>query len=209
MSMANDPAVIYIVDDNPAVLDAIRWLVEEVGLLAKAFATPQEFVDELDPQSIGCVVLDVRMPGMSGLELQDFLSRKKINLPIIMVTGHGDVPMAVRAMKKGAFEFLQKPFNDQILLDTIISAIKHHKSVVAKTKQRQKASEILSSLTRREKQVLDLVRGGESSRKIAQKLNISIRTVEGHRAKIMDKLNAHTVAQLLKITQMAEQTSFE
>ncbi|MFK7891170.1 MAG: response regulator transcription factor [Granulosicoccus sp.] len=203
-SIDENTATVYIVDDNPAVLDAIRWLVEEVGLSAKAHASPQEFLNDIDSQSFGCVVLDVRMPHLSGLELQDLLAEKSVTLPIIIITGHGDVPMAVRAMKNGAFEFLQKPFNDQILLDTIFAAIKLHKSIVIKARQREIAVRGLARLTRREREILDLVRNGESSRRIAKKLNISVRTVEGHRAKIMDKLNASTVAHLLQVTLEAE-----
>ena len=195
---------VYVVDDNPAVRDAIRWLVEEVGLCAKVYATAQEFLNDYNPLAVGCLVLDIRMPGMSGLELQDYLVRDNISLPVIVVTGHGDVPMAVRAMKSGAFEFLQKPFNDQTLLDTIFSAIKHHRSLLDSLRQKSAACKKLASLTKREKQVLNMLRTGESSKDIARKLNISVRTVEGHRAKIMDKMNSHTVAQLLEAAHAAE-----
>ena len=195
---------VYVVDDNPAVRDAIRWLVEEVGLCAQVFSTAQEFISEFNPDAIGCLVLDVRMPGMSGLELQDYLIQNNISLPVIVVTGHGDVPMAVRSMKSGAFEFLQKPFNDQTLLDTIFAAIKHHQSIVDSARKRSQACRNMASLTRREKQVLEMLRVGESSREIAEKLHISIRTVEGHRAKLMVKMNSHTIAQLLDAAHTAE-----
>jgi len=195
---------VYVVDDNPAVRDAIRWLVEEVGLQAQVYSTALEFIDDFDPAAVGCLVLDIRMPGMGGLELQDYLQSKDYTVPVIVVTGHGDVPMAVRAMKCGAFDFLQKPFNDQTLLDTIFLAIKHHKSIMESARQRLLASKNLSTLTRREGQVLKMLRAGKSSREIAEKLNISVRTVEGHRSKIMDKMNSHSVAQLLELAHVAE-----
>jgi len=195
---------VYVVDDNPAVRDAIRWLVEEVGLRAQVFATAQDFIAEFNPESVGCLVLDIRMPGMSGLELQDYLQQQNITLPVIVVTGHGDVPMAVRSMKSGAFDFLQKPFNDQTMLDTIFLAIKHHQALIDTARQRSQACENIASLTRREKQVLKMIRAGESSREIAEKLHISVRTVEGHRAKLMDKMNSPTVAQLIEAAHRAE-----
>lgn len=195
---------VYVVDDNPAVRDAIRWLVEEVGLCAQVFATAQEFIQAFDPDITGCLVLDVRMPAMSGLELQDYLRENVISLPVIIVTGHGDVPMAVRSMKCGAFDFLQKPFNDQTLLDTIFMAIKHHQSIIDNARERSQACKNLASLTPRERQVLQMLRDGESSREIAEKLHISVRTVEGHRAKLMLKMNSSTVAQLLDTTYRAE-----
>lgn len=213
-SQAAVPATVYIVDDNPAVRDAIRWLVEEVGLCAKVFTNAQDFLADFDndmeadkhadAESVGCLVLDIRMPGMSGLELQDLLVEKNIGLPVIVVTGHGDVPMAVRSMKTGAFEFLQKPFNDQSLLDTIYAAIKRHQAIVDESRQRAEAASNLARLTRREKQVLSLIRAGESSKEIAAQLHISVRTVEGHRAKLMEKTQSHTVAQLLEVAHVAE-----
>lgn len=195
---------VYVVDDNPAVRDAIRWLVEEVGLRAQVFSTAQAFINEFDPDAIGCLVLDVRMPGMGGLELQDYLLSNHISVPVIVVTGHGDVPMAVRSMKNGAFDFLQKPFNDQTLLDTIFLAIKHHQSIVENARQRSQACQNLATLTRREEQILKMLRAGNSSRKIAEDLHISVRTVEGHRAKIMDKMNSSSVAELLELAHIAE-----
>lgn len=205
MELPEAPASrVYVVDDNPAVRDAIRWLVEEVGLCAQVYSTAQEFISEFDPDAIGCLVLDIRMPGMGGLELQDYLLSNKISVPVIVVTGHGDVPMAVRSMKNGAFDFLQKPFNDQTLLDTIWLAIKHHQLIVENARQRSQACQNLATLTRREEQILKMLRAGNSSRKIAEDLHISVRTVEGHRAKIMDKMNSNSVAELLELAHIAE-----
>ena len=197
-------ATVYIVDDNAAVRDAVRWLVEEVGLRAQAYATAYEFLDDFDPAALGCLVLDIRMPGMSGLDLQEHLAQRGASLPVIVVTGHGDVPMAVRSMKTGAFEFLQKPFNDQTLLDCIFAAISRHESILAESSKHAEASRNLASLTRRELEVLNLLRAGKSSKAIAADLHISVRTVEGHRANIMDKMQANTVAQLIEMTHQAD-----
>ena len=194
---------VYIVDDNAAVRDAIRWLVEEVGLAAKTYATASEFLNEDISDIPGCLVLDIRMPGMSGLDLQEHLVQKQVNLPIIVVTGHGDVPMAVRSMKNGAFEFFQKPFNDQELLDCVYAAIKSHQFLLTEQSHNAEASRNLASLTRREQEVLQLLREGEPSRAIAAELHISVRTVEGHRARIMNKMHATTIAQLIEKTHKA------
>lgn len=201
---SSDMSTVYIVDDNVAVRDAIRWLVEEVGLTAKVFDTAQGFLDSYDPESPGCLVLDVRMPGMSGLDLQDLMAQRGITLPVIVITGHGDVPMAVRSMKAGAFEFLQKPFNDQDLLDNIFAAIKLHSEVLTEKDQVAEASKNVSALTRRELEVLKLLRTGKSSKSIAEELHISVRTVEGHRSKIMNKMHANSLAQLIEAAHQTE-----
>jgi FixJ family two-component response regulator len=145
----------------------------------------------------GCLVLDIRMPGMSGLELQEYLAVARLSIPVIIVTGHGDVPVTVRAMKKGAFDFLQKPFNDQALLDSIFAAIRKHEEICAENERRAEEEQNLASLTSREREVLELLRAGKSSKVIAADLDISVRTVEGHRANIMLKMNAKTVGQLI------------
>ena len=198
------PATVYIVDDNAAVRDAIRWLVEEVGLKAQTYVTAKEFLADYDGVAHGCLVLDVRMPGMSGLDLQEQLVQHNVTLPIIVVTGHGDVPMAVRSMKMGAFEFLQKPFNDQALLDCIFAAINYHSAMFAEQHERSEASCNLAKLTRRQLEILSLMRAGKSSKEIANELHISVRTVEGHRAHIMDKMHASTIAQLIELAHKAD-----
>ncbi len=197
-------ATIYIVDDNAAVRDAVSWLVQEVGLKAVALDSAQRFLDTYKPGELGCLVLDIRMPGMSGLVLQDTLAQNAISIPIIIITGHGDVPMAVKAMKTGAFDFLQKPFNDQELLDSILNAINVHQEVLSREKKIRQASQNISTLTRRELEVLELLRAGNSNKKIATQLKISVRTVEGHRAKIMGKMQANSVAQLVESASQTE-----
>lgn len=187
----------YVVDDNPAVRDAIRWLVEQVKIPARTFASAAEFLDAYHPDMAGCLILDMRMPGMSGLDLQERLRVIGASLPIIIVTGHGDVPVTVRAMKAGAFEFLQKPFNDQVLLDSITAAMRRHADLLTERQRDKDARQALSSLTAREREVLHLLREGKSSKLIAADLDISTRTVEGHRAHIMAKLGVKTLPQLV------------
>lgn len=201
--MTEAPTV-FVVDDNSAVRDAIRWMVEEVGLSTKTYSTANEFLDDLDLHSYGCLVLDVRMPGMSGLDLQEHMAEMGVTLPVIVITGHGDVPMAVRSMKSGAFEFLQKPFNDQDLIDCIYAAIRKHGDVLANQTLSTTASKHLSTLTRREHEVLRLLLKGMPSKGIADSLSISVRTVEGHRANIMAKMQANSVAELIEICSRAE-----
>jgi len=191
--------IIYIVDDNPAVRDAIRFLVQQVGLTAKVYISAQEFLDQYQLGMRGCLVLDIRMPGLSGIELQEKLTLVGAHLPVIIVTGHGDVPITVRAMKAGAFEFLQKPFNDQVLLDTIQAALKKYDIVWEQDDKRSNASHSLSTLTRREREVLELLRYGKSNKIIARELSLSVRTVEGYRANITEKLGAKSLGQLIDL----------
>ncbi len=179
--------------------DAIRWLVEQVGLTARTYGAAQEFLSAYRPGVRGCLVLDIRMPGMSGLDLQERLLKVGATLPIIFVTGHGDVPVTVRAMKAGAFDFLQKPFNDNVLLDAIFAAIRQSEEMRAEEERRAQAAQGLAALTAREREVLRLLRGGKSSKLIAADMGISVRTVEGYRANIMDKMNARTVGQLVEM----------
>lgn len=193
---STEPTV-YIVDDNSAVRDAIRWLVEQVKLPTRTFESATEFLDAYHPDIAGCLVLDMRMPGMSGLDLQESLRDLGATLPIIIVTGHGDVPITVRAMKAGAFEFLQKPFSDQVLLDSIAAAMRKHAVLLERRRRDSESDAALSSLTSREREVLSLLRGGKSSKQIAAVLDISARTVEGHRANIMAKLGVKSLPQLV------------
>lgn len=193
---SNVPSV-YVIDDNSAVRDAIRWLIEQVGFTAQIFASAAEFLEAYHEDMAGCIVLDIRMPGMSGLDLQQKLVEMGATLPIIIITGHGDVPVTVRAMKAGAFEFLQKPFSDQALLDSISAAMKGHAALVADRQRTLQTKQALSSLTAREWEVLKLLRRGKSSKVIASDLGISVRTVEGHRANIMAKLGVRTLAQMV------------
>lgn len=190
---------VFIVDDDPAVRDAIRWLMEQVKLKTRVFSSADEFLAGFVPGTRGCIILDIRMPGMSGLELQERLKASGILIPIIIITGHGDVSIAVRAMKAGAVEFLQKPFNDQLLLDTVQSALSTYGAIWDQEARRQECNKSLASLTARERQVLDLMRIGKPNKIIASILKISVRTVEGHRATIMSKTGSRSLGELFEM----------
>jgi FixJ family two-component response regulator len=189
---------VFVVDDDQAVRNCVRRLVESVHLKAEAFDSAEEFLRTYDPARPGCLVLDVRMPGMSGLELQQRLANLGYSIPIVMVSGYGDVTVAVRAMKAGAVSFIEKPFNDHVLLDTIREAIERD----VQTRQEQlRAVEIqarIDRLTPREREVMDLLVAGNVSKTVAAKLRLSEKTVEVHRAHVMKKLEAKSIAELVR-----------
>ncbi len=196
--MNQDPTV-FIVDDDEEVRAAIKLLMDSVGLAAETFASAQDYLDRFDPQRPGCLVLDIRMRGMSGLDLQDRLTAEPLHPPIIIITGHGDVPMAVRAVKAGAVDFIEKPFNDQALLDAV------HRAVEQDAERRGRASRLadiktrLERLTPREREILDLVVAGSRNKVIAIDLGISQSTVEAHRAKVMEKMDARSLSDLMRM----------
>lgn len=194
----SEPTV-FIVDDDQAVARSLRWLIEIVRLGVETFASAQAFLENYDASKPGCLVLDVRMPGISGLELQERLTARRINIPIIFITGHGDVQMAVRALQAGAFDFVEKPFNDQDLLDRIQKAIAFDAERRAKEAQRAQLQALFTSLTAREREVLDLVVEGMSNKAIANTLGLSAKTVEVHRAKVMEKMHARSISDLVKM----------
>ncbi len=193
------PCIIYVVDDDEAVRDSLRWLLEANGYRVRCFASGEEFLGVYDPVQLAVLIVDVRMPGMSGLELQEVLIARKAPIPIVFITGHGDVPMAVTTMKKGAVDFLEKPFNEADLR-TIVARMMEQAQERASHAQAQKdQQEVLARLTAREQQVLERIVAGRLNKQIAGDLNISIKTVEAHRANIMEKLEVTTVADLMKI----------
>ena len=196
---AVNAATVYVVDDDDGMRRALSLLLNTVGYKTAAFASPKEFLDKFKPNTGGCLVLDIRMPGMSGLELQQHLNRMGSLLPVIFVTGHGDVPMAVQAMKEGAFEFLQKPFRDQDLLDRINHAFEQDKEIRSTLARRADVLRRFESLTPREKEVMAMVVDGVANKVIAVDLGLSERTVEIHRAKVMEKMGARSVAHLVKL----------
>jgi FixJ family two-component response regulator len=191
--------VVYIVDDDDGMRRAVSLLITTVGYAPIAFARAGEFLAKYDPAQPGCLVLDVRMPEMSGLEVQQQLNRTGAMLPVILISGHGDIPMAVQAMKDGAFDFLQKPFRDQELIDRINSALKldaeNRQSVDRKADLKGRSE----SLTPREREVMALVVDGKANKVIAIDLGLSERTVEIHRANVMEKMGARSVAHLVKM----------
>lgn len=203
--MTPEPTV-FVIDDDKAVRHFLRGLIASVNLRVEAFASAQEFLAAYRSSSPGCLLLDIRMPGMSGLELQQELSVRGIDLPVIVLTGHGNVQVAVHAMKAGAVDFIEKPFNNELLLDRVQKAVA--KSVDT-YENRIKRDEILNRrklLTPRERQVLDLVVAGESNKGIARHLHISEKTVEIHRANVMGKMQAKSLADLVKIVSTLERS---
>lgn len=190
---------VYIVDDDDGMRRALSVLMTTVGYEATAFAKPGEFLTKFDPNRPACLVLDVRMPEMSGLEVQQQLNRSGAMLPVILITGHGDIPMAVQAMKDGAFDFLQKPFRDQDLLDRINAALKLDAENRASVDRHADLKQRAESLTPREREVMALVVDGKANKVIAIDLGLSERTVEIHRANVMEKMGARSVAHLVKM----------
>lgn len=191
--------VVYVVDDDDGMRRALDTLLSTVGYKTAVFSRPSEFLATFKTDAAGCLVLDIRMPDMSGLELQQHLNRMGSMLPVIFITGHGDIPMAVQAMKEGAFEFIQKPFRDQDLLDRINHALKQDAENRNSMARRAEVLRRLESLTPRERQVMDLVVDGAANKVIAIDLNLSERTVEIHRAKVMEKMGTRSVAHLVKL----------
>lgn len=190
---------VHIVDDDQDIRASLKWLLESVGLSVKTFANAQTFFDYLTPLSRGCILMDVRMPGISGLSAQVSLNEDHVSLPIIMISGHADVEMAVTAMSKGALTFLQKPFNDQVLIDCVQDALKQENDRWELTQQVKSFREKVAGLTRREKQVFACIVDGLSNQETADNLGINRKTVEGHRGHLMSKLDAGSVADLVKV----------
>ena len=198
--------LVHIVDDDDAVRDALLELLDSVGMKAVGFESADMFLTDINPSIAGCLVLDIRMPGMSGLELQKKLHEMDSTLPIIFITGHADVPMAIEAMKYGAVEFIQKPFRDQELLDCINSAMKNARESYERNIEKKQVLGRLNSLTKREKEALELLSEGHPNKVIADKMGISQRTVENHRANLLEKMEAQSTAALIKLLLLANST---
>ena len=197
--MKAETPIVYIVDDDEAVRSSLRMLMRSVGLQAQALGSAREFLDAYDRRQSGCLVLDVRMPQMSGLELQQQLNQRGATIPVIFISGHGDVPMAVEAMQHGAFDFLQKPFRDQELLDRVQRALTLDAQSRATSAADAQVRERLKSLTPRELQVMRLVTLGKANKVVGAELGVSQRTVEIHRAHVMDKMQARSLAELVRM----------
>lgn len=193
--MQTEPTV-FIVDDDQAMRDGVSLLVKSVGLPAKSFSNAQDFLDNYCDAEPGCLVLDVRMPGMSGTELHEELARRKIGLPVIFLTGHGDVPMGVRAMKAGAVDFIEKPPCDQVLLDAIQKAITEDEERRLHLREREIINGRVSSLTGRERQVTEYLVQGRNDKQVAGEMSISVRGVAFHRAHILKKMQVESLVEL-------------
>jgi len=190
---------VYVVDDDEGVRNSLRFLLKSVGLATRALASASEFLEVYRPNQPGCLLLDVRMPGMSGIELQQQLNLRGATLPVIFITGHGDIPMAVEAMQHGAFDFLQKPFRDQDLIDRIQRALERDARNRGELAQHARIRERFQSLTPREREVLALMTRGKPNKVMAAELGVSQRTVEIHRARVMEKSGADSLAQLVRM----------
>ena len=200
--MNNEPTV-YVVDDDDAVRNSLRFLIESTGFRVATFASSRGFLAGYDSDVPGCLVLDIRLPDSSGLDLQQQLVAEGIAVPVIIVTGHGDVPIAVRAMRTGAIDFIEKPYDDQVLLDRIRQAVELDIRNRRDRAQRQDILARLALLTPREREVLDGVVSGFANKQVAGDLGISTKTVEAHRAHVMEKMRVESLAELVRLVQIA------
>ncbi|MFJ1269361.1 response regulator transcription factor [Legionella lytica] len=199
--MQTNKQTIYIIDDEPAVCDSLQWLFESIQFHVETYKTASSFQESYDPQNAGLLITDVRLPHVSGLELLEKLRQQKIFLPVIVITGYGDIPMAVRAMKLGAKDFLLKPFNEQVLLEKV----QKHVNQSVNNESLHLINKRISSLSKREQQIIKLIIDGKLNKQIAHELSISISTVEAHRSNIMTKVQAKNLAQLIKLYLQAQQ----
>lgn len=196
--MSDIANIVYIVDDDEAVRDSLCFLLKSVGISGQGFSSGNEFLDAYEPEWEGCILLDIRMPGVSGMEVQRQLAERNCALPIIFITGHGDIPMAVEAMHLGAFDFIQKPFHDQELLDRIQQALATYRESQDELALKKEVQARYEKLTPREKEVMEAVVRGHANKVIAMDLDLSQRTVEIHRARVMEKMQARSLASLVK-----------
>ena len=199
MNIDTKKGIIYIVDDDEAIRDSLQWLLEGRQFTVRCFDSAEAFLSHYDPRAIACLITDVRMDGMTGPELQEKLIELKSPLPVAIITGHGDVPLAVDTMKKGAVDFIQKPFDELAITTLVTRMLEQAEQSFSGQKEAATRDALLNKLTARESQVLERIVAGRLNKQIADDLNISIKTVEAHRANIMEKLDANTVADLLKV----------
>ncbi|UIF87297.1 response regulator transcription factor [Cupriavidus sp. UYPR2.512] len=190
---------VFIVDDDEAMRDSLTWLLEGNGYQVRSFTSAEQFLAAYDASQVSCLILDVRMPGMSGPELQERMLAEQIDIPIVFITGHGDVPMAVSTMKRGAIDFIEKPFDESELRALVERMLAKARTDHSAAREQRAAKDLLGKLTTREQQVLERIVAGRLNKQIADDLGISIKTVEAHRANIMEKLNVNTVADLLRL----------
>ena len=202
--MSEKNTIIFIVDDDEAIRDSLAVLLKTVDLNTATFSSGDEFLEAYDPGWEGCILLDIRMPGTSGMEVQKRLAESGCSIPIIFITGHGDIPMAVEAMHIGAFDFIQKPFRDQDLLDRIDQALTTSDEQEQQSARKKKAQNQFQTLTPREQEVMQFVVHGSANKVIAMDLGVSQRTVEIHRARVMEKMQARSLAELVRMSLLIE-----
>lgn len=198
---------LYVVDDDQAVRDGLKALLTVSGFTLETFDSAESFLAAIDRGATGCAILDIRMPGMSGLELQRELKRRGIALPVIIITGHGDVPLAVAALKAGAVDFLEKPFDSDALLASIQEALRRGSPSHPSAFDRETVAARVAQLTAREREVMDLVVAGHPNKVVANRLGIAVRTVEIHRARVMDKTQARNLSELIRMAILLDQTA--
>lgn len=199
----NTDSTVFVVDDDHAMRTSLQWLIESTGMSVQTFDSADAFLANYYPGRAGCLLLDVRMPGMSGLELQAYLEREGYRLPVIMITGHGDVAMAVKSMKSGAVDFIEKPFHDEDLLRSIRNALDYDEKTRASRSAKADIAMRLAELTPREHEVMAMVTDGKSNKEIAAALGVSAKTVEAHRARVMEKMRASSLAELVRMALLA------
>lgn len=197
--MSREDGTVFLIDDDPGVRDSLTLLLSLKDISTQPFANADSFLESYTPERVGCVLTDLRMPGMTGLELQAALRERHIDLPVVVLTAHGDVATARAALKNGAFDFLEKPVDDAMLLDVLHNALRVDRERRSAAVQRSTSDERRERLTRREREILKLLTAGHSNREIATQLGISPRTVEVHKARIMDKLECHSLAELIRV----------
>ena len=202
--MSEKSTTIFVVDDDEAIRDSLAVLLKTVDLNATTFSSGDEFLEAYDPGWEGCILLDIRMPGTSGMEVQKRLAESGCSIPVIFITGHGDIPMAVEAMHGGAFDFIQKPFRDQDLLDRIDQALTTSNEQEQQAARKKTVQNQLQTLTPREQEVMQLVVHGSANKVIAMDLGVSQRTVEIHRARVMEKMQARSLAELVRMALLIE-----
>ena len=200
--MSTNPTV-FVVDDDQAMRTSLQWLIESTGMQVKTFESADAFLSNFYPERAGCLLLDVRMPGMSGLELQSYLAREGYQLPVIIITGHGDVGMAVKAMRAGAMDFIEKPFHDEDLLRSIQRALEVDQRQRLSRAARADILARVADLTPREHEVMGMVTDGKANREIAVALGVTPKTVEAHRARVMEKMRAESLAELVRMVLIA------
>tara|TARA_Y100001973_G_C5167838_1_gene317209 strand:- start:848 stop:1483 length:636 start_codon:yes stop_codon:yes gene_type:complete len=199
MTSKNDAQTVFVIDDDADVRDSLKWLLESVGLKVQAYENALAFFDGFDKSQSGCIVMDVRMPGLSGINAQKKLPELEIELPVIMISAHGNVDMAVTALTQGAMTFIEKPFDDQVLIDHVHNALERDRARFLRRSSQTRIRERYDSLTRRERQVLELIVQGLSNQEAADELGINRKTVEGHRANMMAKMKVDSFAELVQV----------